>query len=252
MNKSKISAFIVFLGVLIVGFAGYYAYKNQKFFSEQKNSNIRTKSENQESNTINDNTTKQPEEEILNPYKSSFLEIEQDKTKNTSKSYITTDILKTIVGNSKGSATVLNSSLDFPVAIMDTQPTNDFTLTTKDFDLKILNDKDLTIENETYPKLMFVIGGFITEQSNEKFVTINTFTPEFYIQDNQGTPTALATEIQTSLINKLKEKGIILPPISQANPIKLPVDIIPKIEGGFTINSAKDSGIVFNFETDSI
>ena len=115
---------------------------------------------------------------------SNQVESENEASTSRDAAFFDVDIPETLVGEHSGSALLLNSGLEFPEARFSATEGLRFELEASGFDLALLADESLAIEENTYPQLRFVMGGTISEVATKEFVlSLGDFTPEFYVLD---------------------------------------------------------------------
>ena len=232
MSRSQLTALLTFVILLVLGAGAYFVLAG----NVSSKPNVEDTATETNSSTTPTNNESAGEDEALDA--------------QPATDFIETNIPETLVGEHEGSALLLNAGLEFPEATFAATEGLRFQLEASGFDLALLADESLAIEENTYPRLRFVMGGTVSEVATKDFVlSLSDFTPEFYVLDLDGEEAVLSAEVQQNLLAKLEAVGVTLPVVSPANPNQFPVTIMQTVTGGFILEAAPESDQIFFYES---
>ncbi len=227
-NKALLS--IVTLLLIVIGVLGVSLLSK----NDEGDDNQTTTSELVESDPV---STSSPAEDLPDP--ETVRKIMQEK-------------LQRVTGINEGVAVAIQSSLSFPQSTLEITEDQTFNLNAGGFDLALLGNKNLAIEEGIYPQAKIIASGQLEIDGGDAFMNIDTLTPEFYIVDGDGQEQSLGAEVQAQLLGSIRAAQIEIPIVSKASPITIPVDIRDLIQDGFEIESTEDAeDFYFAFSTSS-
>ena len=233
MSRVQLTALLTFVLLLILGGAAYYLFSEDGTRNNRSNTSVETR----------EDTTSAPNLPASEPSTASG---------ETSPLFVNERIPDLIVGESTGRARLINAGLEFPQAEFTATEALQFQLTASGFDLALLADESLAIEEGVYPQLRFVMGGRISEVATSEFtLTLSDFTPEFYVAGEGDQEAPLATAVQQELLGKLEAVGVALPAVSEGSPRQFPVEINESITGGFVLEARSEANEVFYYENET-
>ena len=157
-------------------------------------------------------------------------------------------LLESLVGEKSGVSSLLLSTLTFPESVMTTNADQTFTLEAKGFDLAILGNESLAVEQGVYPLVRASVGGDIMATTGNVNLNVTSLTPSFYVLAPNGTETELEPEVQTQILAGLQAAGISIPEVTPTTPAVIPVSVTPSATG-FVIESTSSSPFFARFET---
>ena len=232
MSRAQLTALLTFLLLLVLGAGAYYLFTTDTAQNDPSDTSLESSEE----------TTPAPDQSSS----------ESSAADETSPLFVNERIPGLIVGESTGRARLINAGLEFPQAEFTATEALQFQLTASGFDLALLADESLAIEEGVYPRLRFVMGGRISEVATREFtLTLSDFTPEFYVAGAEGQEASLSTEVQQELLNKLATVGVSLPAVSEDNPSRFPVEVTESVAGGFVIEARPEAKQVFYYESEA-
>lgn len=195
-----------------------------------------------------DNTTSMVEDDDSEDDLNANLS-EEPEVDSIDSSIDATSQIQALVGEKEGTASLLLSTLTFPESVMTTGADQTFTLESKGFDLAILGNESLAIEQGVYPLAQVAVEGEVMMTNGNVNLKVESLTPSFYVLSPNGSQTPLDGAIQSQIVEGLAAAGIAIPEVSPASPVLIPVEITPDADGGFMITSTSDAPFFANFNT---
>lgn len=232
MTKKVLISIITVL-IIVIGILGF------SFVKENMDSG-----EEQETTQTNNDSSESAELETSSPSgdgpsTDTIREIMQEK-------------LTTITGLREGVSTAIQPIVTFPNSTLEITASQTFQLNAAGFDLALLGNDSLAIEEGVFPEARIIASGQIEIDGIDAFMNIDTLTPEFYVVDNNGEEQVLDTQIQAQLLGGVRAAQIEIPIVSKSSPITVPIDIQETIFNGYSIETTEDAeDFYFSFETTS-
>ncbi|MEM1311884.1 MAG: hypothetical protein AAGF07_00260 [Patescibacteria group bacterium] len=186
----------------------------------------------------------QPED--YSEFKQSLSSPEVDYTNKQSEVEVTTpeiDLVQpTLNGEYVGvKSSFLNSNIQFPESRLSISNDTSFTYTGSGFDLGILNNPALAVNNQ-YPTVNAVMfGSFISDSEQTMQITINKIETEFFLNG-----TVVESDVRSNLEKSLEIAGLIIPNPTSTLPIYTQASL-ETINNTININNNTDAVYIFNF-----
>jgi hypothetical protein len=237
MKKSFIPL-LIFVVLLGTGSVAYLAYAQTKKSDTKPQTNA--------VETVSKVVDKEPEtpKQYTQNSKLSNIPISEDEL--SEKATIITEYLPALIGNTKGNSIILQSSFVFPITSLNILESKQVEINADGFDLGLLNNKDLEIEEGVYPQMSIIMSGVIVEKEGELTMTIDSLSPEFHTKDAKS---PLNNDTSLKMLSALEKLGFDIPNVTKTNPLTLPLSVDFNSENDFSLSSTNSDTLLFNYTT---